>query len=100
MADHDDNLIQVDENFGEMLNYAVRYAIGRRTYAPGSVVRYCEPLIRRLDKVCLLCMKRDIEEAASRDGGLGDPNIDAPEWRRMLDAVTRELDWRNGHENA
>ena len=25
---------------------------------------------------------------------------EAQEWRRLLDAVTRELDWRNGHENA
>lgn len=100
MTDHAEHLIPVDEHLGEMLNYAVRYALGRRTYAPTAVARFCEPLVRRLDRTSLLCMKRDIEEAASRDGGLGDNDIDAPAWRRLLDAVVRELDWRNGHENA
>lgn len=55
--------------FGAVLNCAVRYCIGRKTYMPGLVtdwiMQHCSGL---LTNKTLGVMKRDIDEAAARDG--------------------------------
>ena len=88
--------VPVDECLCEVLNYAARYAIGRRTYAVQHVVSYIEPLVGELDDVTLRCIRNDIDEAAARDGGLGDKRIDAPEWLRLRQKVHDELKKRRG----
>ena len=88
--------VPVDECLCEVLNYAARYAIGRRTYAVQHVVSYIEPLVGELDDVTLRCIRNDIDEAAARDGGLGDERIDAPEWLRLRDKIGMELEKRRG----
>lgn len=69
---------QIDE-FGAVLNCAVRYCIGRRTYMPGLVTdwirKHCHGI---LTAKTLGCMKRDIDEAAAGDG-LGD-SCDVETW--------------------
>ena len=92
--------VPVNERLGEMLNYAVRYAIGRRTYAPHDVVKYVEPLVPDLDKVTLRVMQYDIAAEYGKPGGLGDDNIDAPDWLRLLGKIRAELDRRKTDENA
>lgn len=92
--------VPVDERLGEMLNYALRYAIGRRTYAPHDVVKYVEPLVPDLDKVTLRVMQNDILAEQVTPGGLGDDNIDAPDWLRLLGKIRAELERRKTGENT
>ena len=76
--------------FGAVLNCAVRYCIGRKTYMPRLVtdwiMRHCSGL---LTNKTLGVMKRDIDEAAARDG-LG-MDCDVQTWRRFRE-------WLEGQE--
>ena len=83
-----------DDDFGMMINFAVRYALGRQTYAVSEVTSFVTPLIPYLNDKTLWCLDRDIEEQG-RIGSYGDPNIDAPVWMRFLEKVKQELSQRN-----
>ena len=78
-----------DDYFGAVLNCAVRYAIGRRTYMPSLVIDFITPLIPHLNSKTLWCLDQDITEARW-EGGYGDPKIDEPGWRRFHEAVRAE----------
>lgn len=52
-----------DDDFGAVLNCAVRYACGRYTYMPDIVVGVIKPLLNELSEKTLGCMERDIREA-------------------------------------
>ncbi len=84
------------ENFGTMLNCAVRYAIGRESYMPGFVISYITPLLPYLSKRTLYVFDQDVTDQRYT-GGYGDPSIDEPSWMRFLDAVHAEQD-RRGYE--
>lgn len=86
--------VPICENFGLMLNWALRYTLGRETYAPHSVMVYCKPLLPHLSERTLEVMREDIEEAA-KSNSLGNPRIDAPKWLEFLDAIKTELAERN-----
>lgn len=70
------------EFFGAVLNCAVRYCLGRATYMPGLVTDWimgnCKGL---LTANTLFVMKRDIDEAESRNG-LG-MDCDVRTWKRF-----------------
>lgn len=85
-----------DDFFGAVLNCAVRYAIGRRSYMPGLVVGFIRPLIPHLSNKTLWCFEKDIAE--EMPGGLGDPQIDAPKWIDFLGLVRAELKERKEHD--
>lgn len=51
-----------DDDFGTVLNCAIRYCLGRRTYMPGLVTSYIRPLLPFLNDKTLDVMKRDIDE--------------------------------------
>ena len=72
-----------DDNFGAVLNCAVRYSIGRMTYMPRLVQDFIRPLLPYLSNKTLYVMERDIAEANS----YGDRNIDEPDWMRFLSEV-------------
>ena len=78
-----------DDNFGTVLNCAVRYAIGRRTYMPGLVIDFITPLIPHLNDKTLWCFDQDITDARWT-GGYGDPAIDEPKWMKFHAAVRAE----------
>lgn len=78
-----------DGDFGAVLNCAVRYAIGRRTYMPSLVIDFITPLIPRLSSKTLWCFNQDITNARW-DGGYGDPDIDEPCWMRFHETVRAE----------
>lgn len=86
--------VPICENFGLMLNWALRYTLGRETYAPHSVMIYCKPLLPCLSERTLEVMRKDIEEAA-KSNSLGDPRIDAPKWLEFLDTIKAELTERH-----
>ena len=77
------------DTFGIVLNCAVRYAIGRRTYMPGLVIDFIAPLIPNLSNETLRCLDRDITEARW-ESGYGDPYVDEPAWIRLLAEVQDE----------
>ena len=84
-----------DDDFGCILNCAVRYAAGRQTYMPGIVIDFITPLLPRLSMRTLWCFKKDIENR-NEPYGLGHPDIDKPKWLAFLSAVKAELDNRKG----
>lgn len=86
-----------NDDFGLILNCAVRYALGRRTYVPSTVVDFITPLLQHLDKWTLVCFDRDITEHR-KSRSLGDPEIDEPVWLQFHAAVTEELNKREGRK--
>lgn len=79
-----------DETFGAVLNCAVRYSLGRRSYLPYLVTGFIKPLVPDLSTKTLWAIRNDINDAAKFDG-LGDPNIDAPLWLALRENVQKEL---------
>lgn len=78
-----------DDDFGTVLNCAVRYACGRQTYMPRLVIDFIKPLIPYLSNKTLWCFDQDITEAKYW-GGYGDPDIDEPEWLQFHELVRKE----------
>lgn len=84
-----------DDEFGLMMNCAVRYSLGRQTYMPSVVIGYITPLLPKLTTRTLWTFKRDVEEAES----YGHETIDKPGWMKFLVAVIAELNRRAKEDN-
>lgn len=91
-----------DDNFGCILNCAVRYAIGRQTYMPGLVIDFIRPLLPYLNDRTVYVFDQDVTER-KYFGTYGDERIDEPYWMKFLEAVKEEekrrgmdpyVDWR------
>ena len=80
--------VPVNDHLGEMLNWAVRYALGRRTYAVMDTCNYIKPLIKDLSNRALYCMSRDIKD--QKKEGYGD-QCDIDNWMELLDLIDKEL---------
>lgn len=80
--------VPVNDHFGEMLNWAVRYSLGRRTYAVMDTCNYIKPLIKYLSNRTLYCMSRDIKD--QKKDGYGD-QCDVDNWTELLDLIDKEL---------
>lgn len=78
-------LVPLDDAFCEMLTFAVRYSLGRRTYAAGDTARYVEKHISYLDIATLSVIERDIASGRS----LGD-SCDEEAWMRCLALIRKE----------
>ena len=81
-----------DERFGEMLNSALRYALGRMTYIVQDTADYIRPLIPYLDNRTLFVMERDITDAAELNA-LG-MKMDAEVWMALRAEIVREMERR------
>ena len=92
-----DKTIPIDDMFGEMMNWAVRYALGRRTYAVSDTCGYIKPLIPFLDNQTLSVMLQDIQ-AQGRIGDYGDL-IDLECWMALKQALIQELEARKNDPN-
>lgn len=81
-----------DDNFGAVLNCAVRYAVGRETYMPSLVIDFITPLIPYLGNRTLWCFDQDLTDRKYEpyEHPFGNPRIDEPGWLRFLDAVRAE----------
>lgn len=80
--------IQKEDDFGgALLNCAVRYALGRRSYMPGLVMDEIRPMLKDCSEKTLWCFERDISEWL-HDGehGYSDYGL---EWSRFLEDVRR-----------
>lgn len=76
---------------------AMRYALGRRTYVVDEVCNAIKAHIRDLDAKDIWVMERDLCYA-ELGNNLGDPTIDAPRWRELMNALEDELE-RREHEH-
>lgn len=90
-----DKTIPVDEMFGEMMNWAVRYALGRRTYAVADTCGYIKPLVAYLDDQTLTVMHSDISYQQRID--LGD-SFDAEKWLDLKQTISDELERRKSND--
>ena len=88
-----------DDNFGAVLNCAVRYCLGRRTYMPKLVMDYVRPLMPDLSDKTLWCMEKDILQHEVDGHNYGDPSIDVPAWLEFLAQIQQEIS-RRKEENA
>lgn len=60
-------LCTFDDDFGCMINSALRYAIGRETYMPSTVMAYVRRNIHVMDSRTIYVMIEDIERELSDD---------------------------------
>lgn len=78
-----------NDNFGTILNCAVRYAMGRQTYMPSLVTDFITPLLPHVSDHALYIFDQDVTDQRYF-GGYGDPKIDEPVWMRFHEAVRTE----------
>lgn len=93
MTKHKAKTVPVDADLGMVLNWAVRYALGRRTYAVSATVDYILPLVPDLNKKTLWCIESDIDEYIRRGFSLGD-DCDREAWMLLLRSVRDEIERR------
>ena len=82
-----------DDDFGMILNCAVRYALGRKTYIPKVVCEFITSLLPYVNDRTLSCFDRDIEDHG-KNFNFGEKHIDEPVWMKFHDAVVKELNKR------
>ena len=88
-----------DDDFGAILNCAVRYAMGRCTYMPSLVTNFILPLIPYINTKTLYVFRDDYESRKryrerTKEEVFGDPQIDEPVWKNFYNAVYKELQER------
>lgn len=87
--------IKIDPSeFGFLAISAVRYGLGRRTYAPSLICDYIKPHIRNLTDRDLYVMLQDVEGC----GDYGDSTIDKPVWMKFKQDLYDE--YKKRHEKG
>lgn len=95
-----------DDDLGIIINCAVRYACGRRSYMPSVVIGFITPLLSHLSSRTLYLLDQDLT-CAKYEYGYGDPKIDEPAWLDFRAKVRAERthrgeelykDWRESNE--
>ena len=85
--------IEIDsDDFGLILNCAVRYALGRRTYVTSSVPSFIAPLLPYIDNRTLYVLDQDITDQ-KYCGGYGD-ECDHASWMQFHEKVKAEEEKR------
>ena len=87
-----------DDDFGAMLNWAVRYCLGRMTYAPSMTIQFITPLIPYLSDKTLWCFDRDIEERQKMGLSFG-MDFDERDWMIFWEKVKAEIKRRDEIED-
>ena len=89
--------VVIDDDFGMVLNSAVRYALGRMTYLPSSLTRYIIPLLPNLNDRTLMCFIKDInsfhEDVKASQKSWGD-EVDKYTWLEFLRLCQIEIERR------
>lgn len=91
-------VIPIDEELGLILNCAVRYAMGRMSYVPSSVISFIKPLLCDLDNKTIDCFINDFEfYQADVEKGLGSWGMDCDkqEWISFYKACKEEQNRRS-----
>lgn len=80
----------LDEDFGVIVNAALRYAIGRHSYLPSTVVDFIRKYIPVLDDRTLHVICTDIERELRSAESVDNPEI----WKDLMDECRAELEKR------
>jgi hypothetical protein len=83
-----------DDDFGAILNSAIRYCFGRQTYMPSLVIDFITPLLPYLNTKTIRVFNQDLtENYYDRDvwKPFGDVHIDEPTWMKFKADVENEL---------
>lgn len=83
----------IDDDFDEMMIWAVRYSIGRRTYAAGDTCRYVKSVLPYMNYKTLHAIKKDIEDHEDESSpfyGLGD-ECDKVEWLELKKEIVKQI---------
>lgn len=87
-----------NDNFGAILNCAVRYSLGRNTYMPGLVMDFIGPLLPYVSDRTLWCMERDIKDFVEPYAKCPPKSIidkmEIEQWERFLQVVQQAIDER------
>lgn len=76
--------VTLDDDFGCMVNCAVRYALGRESYMPGTIINYVKRYLSIFDLKTIAVMIEDIEKYMKPyDKSI--PYID--EWLELIDML-------------
>lgn len=79
---------RIDEDFGCIVNSALRYAINRRTYMPDTVIRFIRRQLNILDVRTISVAIRDIEQELEY-GDVQNPSA----WRHLKEELeTRRIE--------
>lgn len=76
----------IDEDFGIVVNSALRYAIGKRSYMTASVINFVRKNMKCLDYETLEVAIQDIEEKLL-SGKIDDP----PKWEKLKEELQNRL---------
>ena len=85
-----------DETFGAVLNWAVRYCLGRMTYAPSMTIEFITPLLPYLSNKTIKVFDQDIEDQKRYGLGFG-MDFDEEEWMRFWGKVKEEIGRREAN---
>ncbi len=84
-----------DDDFGCIINSALRYAIGRHTYMPGVVVNFVRKYIHVLDSKTIHVAIEDIQKNIEWN------NVDNPEmWQTLKEALETRLAYLHERDAA
>lgn len=84
-----------DDDFGAILNCAVRYSIGRQSYMPSLVIRYITPLLPHISKKTLEVFKQDYENKKADEEINGFPMFgNSTLWDKFYVNVCAEIERR------
>lgn len=84
--------VAITDDFELMMISALRYAIGRCSYMPGTAIEYTRYLIPQLSINTLSVMKRDIDETIERYKRMGQKLYMADEWARLAGEMNAECE--------
>lgn len=88
-----------DDDFGAILNWAVRYCLGRMTYAPSMTIQFITSLIPYLSDKTLWCFDRDIEDRQKTRLSFG-MDCDERDWMMFWENVKAEIQRRDEIKNG
>lgn len=83
-----------NDDFGMVLNWAVRYCLGRMTYAPSMTIQFITPLLPYLSDKTLWCFDSDIGERKKMGTSFG-MDCDEIDWMRFWENVKEEIKKRD-----
>lgn len=73
-----------NDDFGAVVNCAIRYACGRHTYMPGIVIQFVSPLLSQLSPLTLMNMEKDILKVYPEDSAY---DAEKSAWMGLLKRV-------------
>lgn len=102
--------INIDnDDFGAILNCAVRGSLGRHSYMPWLVISFIRPMLQSITERTLRVMERDVREFTEAEAArikynpLWDQGIvvvreDLAEWTGFLEVLQAEIEMRGNLE--